>query len=171
MDLLQRRPIGQLSIDTQTLAQRLELASIGDTITYAELSGLIGRNVQGAARGCLLTARRRVLKRHSIVFGVLLNEGLKRLDNAEIVNTGKPALEHAGRHSRRSQRVLLAADYEKLPRESQTQRNAYLTSLKVQELLSTEKAVKRLSQAATIEKKPLSLKGTLEMFSRKSEQE
>lgn len=170
MEVLERKPIGQLSIDTQTLAQRLERGVIGELISYRELSSLIGRSVQESARCCLMTARRRVLKRHSIVYGVVLDVGLKRLANKEIVDTGHAALQHAGRHSRRSQRVLLAADYESLPRDSQVKRNAFLTSLKVQELLSTEKAVKRLSAAATIERKPLSLKGTLEMFTRQPEQ-
>ena len=161
-----KRPIGQLSIDAKTLMDRLRLAAVGTTVRYSELNELIGRDVQGTARSCLQTARRRLL-REGIDFGVLLNEGLKRLNTFEQVQTGYAANRHTVRHNRRARRRIMAAKYEELSEKDKNTRNAFLLSMRMAELVATEKTIKRLEKAADEVKKPLSLAATLEMFSKK----
>lgn len=162
------RPIGQMSIDTKTLLDRLRLAAVGDLLSYEELSKLIDRDVQGKARHCLESARRGVLRKNRYVFGVILNVGLKRLDDVEIVNTGQSAQRHSLRHNRRSQRVLLAAEYEKLAPAVQVRLNTYLTSMKLQEFVAGERAAKKIEAAVMQTQKRLPLQDSLALFRKSS---
>ncbi len=139
-----QRHIGQISIDTRTIANRLELVETGEVVTYVELTKLIGKNVQGEGRSTLESARRFVLREHRRVFGVVLNEGLKRLSNDEIPDTRISAEAHVRRHAKRTIQVLLAANYDALAPQKQRELTAGITQMRLHELVASEKTAKRL---------------------------
>ena len=69
-----------MSTDTRILIDILEKALIKEanrSISYAELSSAIGRDVQGNARGLLKTARKHVEKENHIIIDTVRNEGLE----------------------------------------------------------------------------------------------
>jgi len=70
-----RRSIPEMSVDTRLLIERLSRVEIGDFVSYKELSEVIGRDVQGAARGNLTTARHRLEVDDAIQFGPVVGKG------------------------------------------------------------------------------------------------
>ena len=116
--------VGRSSIDTQTLADLLRGVAVGEVIEYGALSAAIGRDIT-MRRDVLERARRRVMRENNMVFGTLINVGLKRLDDIETIS-------FVNQHRRlriRSQaskaiREIGTVDYGKLPRESQVSHNA-----------------------------------------------
>ena len=100
------RTIGEMSDYSKFLVLRLRDAEIGETVTYDEMSASIHRNTQHEARGNLDTARRRVMEDDGIVFGAVLNVGIKRLNDEEIVSTGTHDVQKIHRISKRAGRRL-----------------------------------------------------------------
>lgn len=126
----QKAVIQQLSIDAKMIYERLIASSVGDTITYSELSELIGRDVQRTGRGALVTARRRARNIDRMVFGTVRTSGLTRLSDAQIVETGEGALSHIRRAARRgAQTVLCVQNFNSLPNEKKVQHNTYVSML------------------------------------------
>ena len=80
-----KRTINEVSADTLALYEALKDITIDGMITYANLSDLIGRDVQSEAIGSLTTARRMCQREDQIVFSPVRGVGLKRLDDSGIV--------------------------------------------------------------------------------------
>jgi hypothetical protein len=139
-----QKAIGQLSFDTRVLATRLaKLAanepSSFELVRYSELSAIIGRNVQGKARGNLMAARRKVLREHGIVIGVILDQGVKRLNDVEIVKSGASVIRHINRTSVRGMRHQIEVNFEKLSREQQKEFNLTLSVLQLSRVSNSPK--------------------------------
>lgn len=121
------KSIPELSVDSRLLHQALEKVPQGSTITYAELSALIGRDVQGAAYGNLTTARNKARKA-MCVFEAVINVGLKRLTDAEIPSLCDKMTDGFHRESGRTIKKLgCILDFESLPRDVQTKQNTALS--------------------------------------------
>ena len=84
-------PIFETSTDSKTLAAVLAAATVGQIISYDELSKAIGRTVTASK---LSTARYIVQREQRIVFGAVAGVGLKRLSDAEIVALSDSARDH-----------------------------------------------------------------------------
>lgn len=138
--------IFELSTDAKTLASILRAAEVGDVIQYAELTHAIGRDVQGAARSVLETARAIVQREHRMVFDCSRNEGLRRLSDSEIVDLSDGAMDKIRRTAKRTAKKLVCVDYDAMPREKQVKHNAALSMLGVMSELSKDSSVKRLAE-------------------------
>jgi hypothetical protein len=121
------KPFELTSIDTTTIYQRIITANVGEQISYDELTALIGRNVQGPARSNLQAARMRALRDNNMVFSVVRTEGMKRLSDPEVVNTGEHVMGKIRRASRRGLKILTqgVADFNRLPNESKIKFNTF----------------------------------------------
>lgn len=75
-----------MSYDTRLLVEKLSSVKEGETVSYDDLDKAIGRDVRNGAYCLLLSARRIVRRDSGIVFETIRNVGLKRSDNAGIVN-------------------------------------------------------------------------------------
>jgi hypothetical protein len=158
-----KRPIALLSIDAKLLYERLIQVEVGAEITNKELSDIIGRNVQESGRGVLATARRKAQREDQIVFGIVRNVGLKRLTDAEIVNSGERSIEHHRRSSKRAGRRLTCVQhFDALPPEVQTRHNAQASYFGLVAHLSTTRQMKRLEEK--VSNGVLPLQRTLEAF-------
>ncbi|MGQ0595799.1 hypothetical protein [Aquabacterium sp.] len=140
------QPDFRLSSDSKALAALLTSAGIGDVVTYAALSKAIGRDVRTSATGALHTARHLAQRDHRIVFDVVRGAGLKRLQDAEIVDLADKARDHARRHAKRTAKKLTCVDFEALPKDKQTKHNAALSMFSALAELSTDKAQQRLER-------------------------
>ncbi|MGI0025836.1 MAG: hypothetical protein ACREA4_11940, partial [Nitrososphaera sp.] len=118
--------IGETSIETKLLYERLKQAQLGELIEYTELSKIAGRDVRGPVRYAMASARRLCERQDRMVFGVVRLVGLRRLDDVEIIGTQQTAIDHVRRTVRRSARRLSCVrEFDSLSPEDQTRHNSY----------------------------------------------
>jgi hypothetical protein len=161
-----KAPLFQPSIDTQMIEERLRKAPVGDLVTYAELTQLVGRDVREAVYHCLQSARKR-LEKDGMLFGTIEGEGLRRLSDSEIVKVPAAA---TLRQRRMSQRVLRQlACVQDFPALSAQDRVAHNTSMSLHGaiyLMTKPNEVKRLSDRVSEAGEKLATAKTLELFSK-----
>jgi hypothetical protein len=154
-------------MDSKAIEERLVDLEIGEEIAYSELSELIGRDVT-SERGALNSARRRLVRDHQMVFGVIRGVGLKRLDDAEIVGTGESVNDHIRRTARRAARqIACVRDFEAMPPEKRTQHNTWLSLFGAIASVTRAPCVKRLAAAVEQSRASLPLMKTLQSFTEK----
>lgn len=123
------KPTFTISIDTRRVFDRLMLAEVGAEITYNELTGLTGVNVQKRGRSYLDSARA-MAQKQNVVFGVLHNFGLVRLSDTEIVQTGASTVTKIRRTARRgARRIVAVKDFDAMPNDSKLAHNSYASML------------------------------------------
>lgn len=144
-----KKTIGEVSIDTRKLYDYLISIKMGDEISYAELSKLIGRNVQGTARNCLLRARIMAQRDCKIVFGAIFGKGLKRLADNEIVeqNSVEP-IRKIRRITERTFKKSACVDTKQLTNDQLLLHNATLSGLGAIALCSGKNAIKTITHHA-----------------------
>ena len=152
------------SLDAKRLCLLLEASYVGQLITYKEMSSAIGRDVQTEARAALNSARRIVQRELSYVFGTVPNEGLKRLNDVEIVQTGAQTVKSIRHASGRGIKRIAAADPSRLPVDSRIQMNTYLSVLGMLHVSLQEKRIKALEQRVAQAESRLPLNATLDSF-------
>jgi hypothetical protein len=146
----EHRAIPELSIDTQTIQKRLHTQHAGEDplapVRYEELSRLIGRNVQGAARHVLAAARKREERECGVVFAPVIGVGVKALDDVGVVGTGRASMDHIHRTARRGARRLTRVKaFDQLPPELRVQHNLHASVLAVIANRSGRPALKKLA--------------------------
>lgn len=99
------RTASQAGLDARQIAARLHAMQKGDRVTYAELSTLIGKDVQ-ARRDLLTTARNLARAEYGMVFDVETDIGLVCLDSPGIVGLTERKLERQYRTAGRIKRDL-----------------------------------------------------------------
>jgi hypothetical protein len=153
--MAEKRAVPELSVDTQVLERLLRQAAIGAVVTYAEMAKAIGRDVQDGARHLMQSARRRLLAQDRIVFGVVINVGLKRLDDHGVVGTAAGRLKHIRRTATAGAREMGSVqDFAALPNDEKIRHNMALGVYGVLRHVTKEKTLAKLA-AATGEKLPL----------------
>lgn len=142
-----KKTINELHSDTRILINRLESAfttESRDFISYAELSQSIGgRDVQGSARGLLITARKHVQVSLKCLIRTVRNEGLKKTDDVigEIDNTAK----HVGRAVKRTIReCLVATDGKEMENQQSVEFHARMSQLGAIAVFTQKKAASRI---------------------------
>lgn len=152
------------SIDARLLADRLSEVPAGETVKYADLNLVINRNVQAAARGALMSARRLLERERRILFESIVGVGLKRLTNEEIPKLGEAARRRIFKFSKRAVRKVSAADYEALSPQGKNQYNSALVALGTVAHFSSRDGAKKIESAVKEAQKPIPLAKTLELF-------
>jgi hypothetical protein len=161
------RPSFQMGADARLLMQHLSKSSIGQIVTYDEMSRVISRPVSGASTS-LRTALKRLLRDSGMVFGVVQGTGFKRLDDAEIVAEGGKATDIIRRRARRAIERQSKADFAKLTREQQGRYTAQVSVLAATAFMTTERQVARIAEASKPDVKEIAVAATLAMFSNTS---
>jgi len=154
-----------IHVDAAILLSRLMKADPGQVIEYAELTALIGRNVQAEARYIMESARRHARKER-IYFGVVTNVGLKRLDDSGKVKAGAGMINKIRRTSRRAAKTLAAVeDFATLPNELKVAHNTALSVYGIITQATGRKMQQRISERVDgAERGPLAMKKSLELF-------
>ncbi|KFL31418.1 hypothetical protein JP75_07615 [Devosia riboflavina] len=156
-------PTFQMSADARLLMQHMSSATVGQTFTYKELGAVISRDVDGSS-GPLRTALRRLLRDEGMVFGTLIGEGVKRLNDEEIVAEGGNAAEAIRRKANRSFERQMKADFSRLPRQTQAKFTAQVSVMASIAMMTTGKALERVAAAASPALKEMPVAATLAMF-------
>lgn len=87
-----------MGFDAEQLARRLEALAVGETVSYADLSKIIGEDVQRKRRSALRTARAHLLRTRRLVLEAVRDVGIKRVDGAELVNVVSDGVARGRRH-------------------------------------------------------------------------
>lgn len=158
------KSIPEMSVETRLLLQRLEKAAVGETVSYAELTNLCGRDVQGPARGMLYSAMRATLS-SGVVFATVRKTGVKRLADNEIVGVGEAAIPRIRRLARRSVRKLTAVqDFDAMPNEAKIRHNTMVSMLGAVAHVTGSKTVKEVQLRVAAAQNALPLRKTLAAF-------
>lgn len=158
------KPTFAMSIDTRLLYERYQKLTVGEQITYQEMSDLIGRDVRNGARGAFMSARRRAERLDNIVFGVVRGEGLVRLNDEEIVKSGESLLKRSRKSARRGFARMGHADYEKLTEGIKADHNAYASMFNALIAASKPSTFKRVREQVAQSQQTLPLAATLKAF-------
>lgn len=162
-----RRAISDLSPDAITLRKRLEALSPGDTVSYAELTGLVGGNVQTVRHGALYRARAILLREKSFVFAAVRGEGLKRLSDEDIARSGVSIFRRVRKATTRGMRTLACiGDFNRLTAEAQISHNLGMSALAVLHQFVAPARLEKLEAAVKEQKAALPSAKVLEMFAR-----
>jgi hypothetical protein len=98
-----------LGEDTKILMVILTDTEIGEVVPYSRLSAAIAGDVQTKKKGYLWRARRH-LERKGIVFGAVLDEGLKRLNDHEKITAASNQISRSRRAADRGRIKLSIMD-------------------------------------------------------------
>ncbi|RWK61829.1 MAG: hypothetical protein EOR85_12820 [Mesorhizobium sp.] len=160
-----KQPTFQMSADARLLMQVLQKAAIGDTVTYERLTAAISRPVAGGY-GPLVTALRRLLRDHDMVFAVVHKVGLKRLNDSEIVAEGASAADSIRRKAARSIERQNKADFSKLNREEQARFSAQTAIMATVAMMTRQTSISRIENRVASGIKQLPIADTLKMFAK-----
>jgi hypothetical protein len=157
----------EVSPDVLALQDRLRQLAAGETITYDELAALIGRDVRPESPDYskLHRARRRALVEDRIVTDAVARVGVKRLDDAGIVNSQSGAIKHVRRTLHTEQLKLTSvADWNKLSAADKTRHNTAIAFTGVLMHLSEPRRIKALEGKVNDSMKNLPTAKALEML-------
>lgn len=156
--------IKQISLEAQLIRDRLQTAEIGEVVTYAELTKLIGRDVRRFAHGAISTARKHAMRNMNMVFVAVANEGLKRMNDIEIVNSVDGDIKRVRRIARRSSTKLTRVNFDSLPNEKKIDHNAKLSMLGAIGQFTQPAALTTLKKQVAETQQVLPIGKTLEAF-------
>lgn len=156
--------IGEASNDVKLLVEKMSKTSIGDTIQYDEMTQLVGRDIK-KNRHLIESARRILMRHHSMVFRCVMNEGYKRLDDSTVVDTvNSDRKKRIRKQARFAVLELSAVDYDNLDRQKQIQHNSGMAMFGVVVHSTSLSAVKKIEQRVANSGGKLSVKGTLQLI-------
>lgn len=150
-----KKTIAEVSLATRLLYERLKELAVGEVASYKELSQICGRNVQEDGVGLLNSARNICLREHQIVFSPIINEGLKRLSDSEIVRGADADIGRIRRAAKKGMRKLACASYKNLEDAEKNSFNAKAAVLGTLAQHATPAQLKQVERAYANEAKPI----------------
>lgn len=163
MPITETKTIGEKSADTIILEQTLRSADVGDVVSYEDMSKKLGRDVRVHCYSNLQSARR-ALETESLFFGVIPNEGLKRLTNDEAVVASSDYTRRARSAARRGMRHLAYVPFADLSNEKKQQHLTLSAQLGAIQLFSGSKAADKISKRVGQTSHVLAVGETLNLF-------
>jgi hypothetical protein len=158
------KTIHEISLESRLLEDELSKLKIGDFVSYAHLRSLIGRDVQAEGYSALWSARRRLLK-SGVVVDVVRGEGVRRLADADIINSAAATFPRIRRLAFRGQQKLSAVQrFNELSAEQQAKHNSYLSALGVLRLFTRKTTMKTIEERVTEAARALPSRKVLELF-------
>lgn len=162
-DISKRLP--ELSWETSKIYERLKVADIGELVPYKELSVLIDKeDIQNDCRWYMDSARRKLEIDEGIIFTVIPNKGLKRLDNEGKIDCGDVAIKKVRRAAKRGMKKLGCVDVGSLTNEKKTELFSRMSVLGAVRLFSGKKVIKGLENKTKLEPRFLNYKPNLDLF-------
>lgn len=158
----------QMNVDTLTLYRKLLELKENDFISYQELNESIKRNVQKDANPCLQSARRRLLNQDSIVTEAVRNEGIKKVDGAELNAVGESAIKGMRKKARLAFKKLSTnTQFEEMAQETKDRFNALQTVSAFVGEITRPKSVDKIENRVKQTHEILPTQKTLELFKNK----
>lgn len=137
---------------------------VGEIVIYAELNKLIGGDVQGKQRYMLDAARRTVLNEDQMVFEAVHGEGIKRMNDVEILDVGDQSRKRVNRICKRTVKKLACSDPKNLTTEQQLDQYTHMSMFGALALATKPNSFQKLKSAVSVSQERLPLNKTLEAF-------
>lgn len=151
------------SADTSIIENRMRNTNPGDTVTYKELSVMLGRDAIEHCRSNIATARRSLIK-ESIFFDCVTNEGYRRLDADEAVAAAEHYRTRVRKAARRGLEHLANVPFDTLTEESKRKHLTASAQLGAIDLFSSSKSSKKIEQAIGNNNHTMAIGETLKLF-------
>lgn len=156
--------IFEMSPDTRLIRQRLREMKVGDFVSYTDLSSLISKPVSGATSS-LQSAVGSLLRQDSIVFSVIRGEGLKRLNDSEIVAASDCDVDAVRRRAKKAAtKITSVQDFAKLTSKEQLAHTTKLSIFTAVASMASDKGIKAVANVATGRSSELPIAETLRAF-------
>ena len=162
----QKKTIAERSYETDAIYRQIIKLNIDEIVTYKQLNGIIGRDIQ-QARNYLATARHIAQRDNGIVCSVVRNVGIKRLRDVAIVESANASIRSIRRKASRKKDELLCVRREELSDEEKLSLDTKLTHTSFLEHMTKPKAVRKLEMSVKEASHQLPLQKTLEVFREK----
>lgn len=149
--------------DTGLLVALLDKAEEGDVITYEQMSGVVGRPVDGSYP-FLRTALHALESESGKVFACERGVGFRRLPPADIVATAGTDRQRINRIAKRCGKRLVQVDVSRL---TEAEKRDYYTHRSIQGVLveaTTTKAQKKIAAQVNGSEHPLAIARTLDFL-------
>lgn len=157
------RPSFNATVETRLIYQELAKANIGDVIEYERLSEITSRQLE-TIRPNIQSAMRMALRNHDMVFAAVRGDGIKRLDDSEIVADGSAAIIRLRRRARRNLERQSKANFDNLSRPEQMRLSAEMSINSAVAMMTRESSVKKIEAKADPKRLGLPIRETLSMF-------
>lgn len=166
---VQRKLSFEKCMDRKIMENHLKVKFVDegvDFLSYADLSKVIARNVQGEARSILIGARKTLLAEHAIMTETVINEGIakSRAYSGRLAKATK-AINRASKRAISDVLVASAQD-EDIENGERISMNAALSALGAIALCSNSKALKKLEGSIAMNPRQLPTAETLELFAK-----
>lgn len=160
-----RKPfIGEASADVRLVVEHMKKVSPGDTVTYQELTRLIGRDVTVHRHICD-SARRILLREHNAVFRAVMNEGFRRLEDSQVVDVVTVERKQRIRKQAASAiREISSVNYQRLDKDRQLRHNTGLAMFGALIQATGRASVKKLQERVANAGGKIDAKGTLKLI-------
>jgi len=159
-----QKTIPAISIESQRVIERLGQCAPGEFVSYEELSSIAGGDIQKEKRFALDTGRKRLERDRGLVFGTIKNEGVKRLEDEEIVQTSELGINRVRRQARRSARKLVCVDFDNLSNEAKIRHNARMSIFGALVIVTSIKKQQAIEAGVTQAQSKLDVGATLRLF-------
>ena len=159
--------IGHATYETQQLVDRLKAvvaAENYDLIPYAELSSLIGYDVQRDGYSYLKSAREIVERETGRLVGIVLGEGVKLLTPEEQVAIGPDSLQRLKRATSKSIRRIGRVQVDRLTDDQRLDYHTTASVLGAVHLFTKPKSVAKIEDAVSKAADKLAIGDTLRLF-------
>lgn len=130
----------------RVLVEKLREIPVDAVISFEEMSEVIAGNAQGEGRHYVTSARDALL-REGIVYGAVINVGIKRLSNIGAIDATETHLDRSRNAVTRASKTLRACDYEALPPEERQRYGLAQIRVGVMRQFNSVASVRRLKGA------------------------
>lgn len=160
-----KRPfIGEAGNDVRLVVEAMRKVSPGETVSYRELTQLIGRDVTVHRHICE-TARRILLREHNMVFRAVMNDGFRRLDDSQVVDVvNVDRKQRIRRQAAHAVRELGTVNYQRLDKDRQLRHNTGLAMFGTLIQATGRASLKRLQERVANAGGKIDAKGTLKLI-------
>jgi hypothetical protein len=167
VELRRKSPLFQRSFETSKLAETLAKARAGDMLTYAALSQIVGRRVDGST-GALHSARRVALREYGLVFDAVPGVGLRCLTSAEIVNASDRSRVTLGRRAKAAREKLNQSNFGDLDDRTRVKYATHQSIFGAISMITSHRAVTKIGNAMNSSAREMPIKETLALFQKTS---
>lgn len=153
----------EISIDTRMLYDRLKTAVVGEVVSFAQMTELLGRPIEGSTSN--LQSALHKLEGEGIAFANVRGSGYQRMNDTEVVHTAEDAREGIKRKAKRAvKRLTCVQNFDGLPNELKIKHNAAISGFGAIASIMSPGRMKSLEDQVAKIGQQLPLAKTLEAF-------
>jgi hypothetical protein len=162
--------LARIATQTLQLLEKLKKATVGDRLSYADLSAVAGCPVQPLTKGySYLYRARRIAELEGIFFSAIKKEddfhGIQRISDSDALGLASRGRQMIRRRARlETRRLALNKGFEGFDQETKNLWNGHMTFFRVVEHVTKPSLVKSIQEVVVKNGQPLQIGESLELF-------